>query len=168
MIDYDYPTTDLRAHHIEGMLPDGRQLKIPLISEIQPNLWMGGCIDGVHLPEDFGFVLSLYPWEKYVIGPETERQETRLYDSAKLPDAGELHDLAALVNERRAQHKTLVHCQAGLNRSGLVTALALMLGGGSAEFAINLLREKRDHLVLCNQAFERWLHDTTLATRKAA
>jgi protein-tyrosine phosphatase len=50
-----------------------------------------------------------------------------------------------------------VHCQAGLNRSGLVTALALILNGMSPERAIGLLRQKRTPLVLCNGAFEAWL-----------
>src|SRR6187402_628518 len=43
--------------------------------EIRGELWQGGCIGGLRLPEDFDFVLSLYPWERYVLGENTERTE---------------------------------------------------------------------------------------------
>jgi protein-tyrosine phosphatase len=52
-----------------------------------------------------------------------------------------------------------VHCQAGLNRSGLITARALMLRGMSATDAIQLLRKRRDPAVLCNAVFANWLVD---------
>jgi protein-tyrosine phosphatase len=51
----------------------------------------------------------------------------------------------------------LVHCQAGLNRSGVVVAYALMLNGMSAAEAIARIRERRSPAVLCNPQFERWL-----------
>lgn len=51
----------------------------------------------------------------------------------------------------------LIHCQAGLNRSGLLAARTLMKRGHTADEAIALLREKRSPLVLCNDAFENWL-----------
>ena len=60
-------------------------------------------------------------------------------------------------NACRAIGPVLVHCQAGLNRSGLVTALALMRAGRSSKDAIDLLREKRCDAVLCNPAFHMWL-----------
>ncbi len=50
-----------------------------------------------------------------------------------------------------------MHCQAGINRSGLVTALALVEEGMKAVDAIALLRAKRSPAVLCNRAFEQWL-----------
>lgn len=120
-------------------------------------LWQGGCIGGVKLPEDFDFVLSLYPWEKYVLGPNTEREEVKMYDSL---DQGvdEVYELASDVAARLDEgQKVLVHCQAGLNRSGLVTARALMLMGRTADEAITLLRDSRSPQVLCNQSFEDYL-----------
>jgi protein-tyrosine phosphatase len=51
----------------------------------------------------------------------------------------------------------LVHCQAGLNRSGVVVARALMADGMSAVEAVSLIRERRSPACLCNPAFERWL-----------
>lgn len=154
------PTTDFESHHIEGIAHQGNTpFKVPLISHVDGNLWQGGCIDGVELPHDFRHVVSLYPWERYQLGPDTERVEVRLYDSAEIPPESQLLVLAQTVNDLCAEGKTLVHCQAGLNRSGLVAGLALVLGGMAPADAIALLREKRCPAVLCNQTFERWLMD---------
>ena len=49
---------------------------------------------------------------------------------------------------------TLVHCYAGMNRSGLVTAAALVKLGYEPEQAINLLRKQRFPEVLSNKFFE--------------
>lgn len=152
-------TADLDGHHIEGFLPDGRAINVPLISQIVGPLWVGGCRHGVKLPDAFRFVCSLYPWEQYQLGPDTERIETRLYDSADIPDESQLEYLATVVAGRLARgEQTLVHCQAGLNRSNLIAALALTSWlGCDARYAINLLRTRRSELVLCNQVFERYL-----------
>lgn len=53
----------------------------------------------------------------------------------------------------------LIRCQAGVNRSGLVSALVLMLDGYSAADAITLLRRKRSPRVLSNRHFESWLRN---------
>jgi protein-tyrosine phosphatase len=50
-----------------------------------------------------------------------------------------------------------VRCQAGLNRSGLVTALILMKEGFTAQDAINLIRSKRHEDALFNDSFANWL-----------
>lgn len=154
---------DLASHHIEGYAraaiergQDGR-FAVPLISHITGNLYVGGCIDGVRLPDDFHYVVSLYKWERYALGPQTERTEVTMYDAGEVPDADELDMLAALVNDCRAKGKTLVHCQAGLNRSNLVAGLALIRKGMEPARAIKLLRDKRSPVVLCNEAFERYL-----------
>ncbi len=155
---------DLSSHHIEGFaaaaLAAGRRadFKVPLISQIDDRLWMGGCKDGVQL-DGFDLVVSLYPWEKYAILESTTRVEVKLYDSGEVPDSTQLFALAEAVNTaRRAGARVLVHCQAGLNRSGLVTALAMVTDGGfTPAAAIARLRELRHEVVLCNQAFEGWL-----------
>jgi protein-tyrosine phosphatase len=53
--------------------------------------------------------------------------------------------------------RVLVRCQAGLNRSGLVTALILIKDGLSPERAIALIREGRGEHALFNQNFADWL-----------
>ena len=141
--------------------------------EILPGLWQGGTEDdhvvGCRVPADhhdvfagrsprFDVVVTLYadaqpaPW-----GVEELR--------FGFPDA----DLTTAFAERAlglARHahrrwkdggRVLVRCQAGVNRSGLVTALVLMLEGMSAHDAIALLRERRAPAVLDNRAYVRWL-----------
>jgi protein-tyrosine phosphatase len=69
-----------------------------------------------------------------------------------------LHRAASYaVDQVRNGNKVLVRCQAGLNRSGLTAALALIQMGYKPEDAINLLREKRSKYVLINKEFEEFL-----------
>jgi hypothetical protein len=168
-------STNLADHPIEGYTNDGHQVSIPLISRIAPplvpgggELWMGGCVNSVVLDPDqyahpwpipyFRYVLSLYPQERYALPPACHREEVYLYDANELPaPPEELYRLAALVNTWRAEGSTLVHCQAGLNRSGLITALALILAGATPVEAVATLRGARDPYVLCNQMFANWL-----------
>jgi hypothetical protein len=160
---------DFTSHHIEGYAraameagKDGH-FRAPLVSHIWDapsggSLHMGGCIDGVRLSDDFDLVVSLYPWEKYELGPTTERVEIKLYDAAEVPDEVELAKAAFLVaTSILAGKKVLVHCQAGLNRSGLISALALMAFDFEPADSIALLRERRHPVVLCNETFEQWL-----------
>lgn len=156
-------TADWESQHIEGYAraayeagkPAG--FSCPLISHIQDNLYVGGCRDGVRLGWDFKHVVSLYKWERYTLGPDTQLHEYEMYDSADVPDAAVLESIADDVNRYLAEGKTLVHCQAGLNRSNLITALSLIRAGMQAQGAINLLRAKRSPVVLCNTSFEAWL-----------
>lgn len=85
------------------------------------------------------------------------RREFRAYDSADVPDVTEA--VNAAYDTWKAGGKVLIHCQAGLNRSGLTAALVLMADGYTADDAIRLLRDKRSPVVLCNQAFERFLRE---------
>jgi protein-tyrosine phosphatase len=149
---------DLDSHHIEGIaLMGGAHFRVPLISHIIGNLWTGGCNHGVRLPDEFRYVISLYPWEKYDIGPNTVRYEFALYDDHDVPDPDELDRIATLALRFIERGRTLVHCQAGLNRSGLIAGLALVLSGMKPTDAIDLLRRKRSPTVLCNRVFADWL-----------
>lgn len=158
-------TADFETHYIEGFVPHAERsgldpnLRVELISHVDGNLWQGGCRDGVTLPSDFQRVLSLYKWEEYILPPGCERVTVTMYDAAEEPDLREIAELAALVNGWLDKgYKTLVHCQAGLNRSGLLAAATLMQRGThNADEAIKLLREKRCDLVLCNRSFDEWL-----------
>lgn len=143
-----------------------------LWSEILPGLWMGGTDDDDTLVEprrlrdkafitvaDFDLVVTAYAWARPV---DWEVEEIRFgyYDSDDIRDlpierviavARKAHDAWA------AGDRVLIRCQAGLNRSGIITALVLMLAGYDATDAIDLMRAKRAPGVLCNLAFERWL-----------
>ncbi len=157
-MELDHLAADLATHHIEGLALQGYAwFRVPLVSRIDGNLWMGGCRDGVRLPDGFARVVSLWPQGRYHLGPATTRVEVSVADSEVVPPAGLLVPLAEHVLTHARQGPTLVHCQAGLNRSGLVAALALILDGMLPAAAIDLLRQQRSPAVLCNPAFERWL-----------
>lgn len=149
---------DPRSRRMEGVAIHGNvPFSVPFMSEIGSNLWMGGCTNGLILPTGIEHLVSLYPWEQYTVAHEIKSVLTvRLYDSLEQA-LDQVDDIARWVNARREEAPVLVHCQAGLNRSGLVTARALMLGGLTAQEAINLLRAKRSPAVLCNEAFEAYL-----------
>jgi protein-tyrosine phosphatase len=160
--DIDTLTADFTSHHIEGIAREGNTpFDCPLITEIEPGFWQGGCRDGVSLAGKFKHVISLYPWEKYRAGTRGEELDSfvavRLYDGPTVPDEGQLYSLAHWINNCRSHGPTLVHCQAGLNRSGLLAGLSLVVAGMKPSQAILKLREGRSPAVLCNQKFADWL-----------
>ena len=131
---------------------------VPFISQIDATFWQGGCANGLVLPTFIEHVVSLYPWEAYTVAHSLGSMlAVQMYDDLEGPDASWVLEIAQWVNACRAKGPTLLHCQAGLNRSSLVAARALMLDGHSADGAIELLREKRSPAVLCNPNFEQWL-----------
>ena len=130
----------------------GQQTTVPANTEVLPGLWMGVKPDG---PLPVHHVLDLWAREPTDMeGAEVYR--IHLSDSDTVPDG--IDELARWVNTRWTQGGVvLVHCAAGLNRSGLVLARALMLQGWTARRAIEWLRNVRHPLVLCNRAFVDWL-----------
>jgi hypothetical protein len=153
---------DFSQHRITGYVPHAEhrgwnpRLDVPLISHVEGNLWQGGCMQGVRLPDGFKYVVSLYPWERYDLPEGCQRHEYKLYDSLD-QRTDDVDEIAGYVVKYVQEGPTLVHCQAGLNRSGLVTARALTLMGYTGADAISLLRSTRSHLVLCNETFENWI-----------
>jgi protein-tyrosine phosphatase len=140
-----------------------------LYSEIAPNLFMGGTADEdvIHqavaynkartdLP--FDAIITMYAWAN----PADWRvQEFRygIYDSA-IADI-DLDRLKQAVefgyNRWLSGDRVLVRCQAGLNRSGLVTALIMMSTGLDAETAIEQIRKNRADIALFNNNYVQWL-----------
>jgi len=137
---------------------------------IVPRLYQGGTEDhhviGMTTPsnhysnanQQFDLVVTLYadaqpaPWGVQEMrygfpdGPLGERDAQRIIQIAS--DAYRHWQNGDCV---------LVRCQAGVNRSGLVTALILMTSGLSAVDAIALIRRQRSPFVLSNSHFENWL-----------
>lgn len=151
---------DPTVNRMQGYARHGNTpFDMPIVSQIVDGLWQGGCETGLVLPSFVDHLVSLYPWERYTIKhPVQSEMYVTLYDST---DQGyELIDsLARWVNECRATGgNVLVHCQAGLNRSSLVAARALMLADDmdGAE-AIRTIRDARSPACLCNPAFEAHL-----------
>ena len=140
-----------------------------LYSEIAPNLFMGGTADEdvIHqavaynkartdLP--FDAIITMYAWAN----PADWRVQEfcyGIYDSA-ISDI-DLDRLKQAVqfgyNRWLSGDRVLVRCQAGLNRSGLVTALIMMSTGLDAETAIEQIRKNRADVALFNNDYVEWL-----------
>jgi len=143
--------------------------ELTLFSEILPNLYMGGTGDedivqfGKRLPElhereEFDAVVTCYSYAQ----PMSWYVHENRYGFADGPIDSETfakaQELASwLFSEWKAGRKCLSRCQAGLNRSGLIIALVLMMDGYTADDAISLIREKRDRNALFNFHFVREL-----------
>ena len=152
--------------------------KLELFSEILPNLYMGGTDDadivqfGRRLPplderEEFDAVVTCYSYAQ----PMSWYVHENRYGFADGPMDAEtfvkVQELATwLHSEWKAGRKCLSRCQAGLNRSGLVIALVLMMDGYSADNALTLIREKRDRNALFNLDFVRLAKDYEYSTEK--
>ena len=150
---------DPTARRMKGIAYHGHTpFDVPIISHIQGNLWQGGCETGLVLPENIKRVLSLYRWEKYIVNHELERfVEIEMYDSTE-QGFDQVESLANMVAVWMYEAPTLVHCQAGLNRSSLVATRALMIyNDWDADTAIKTIRESRSPACLCNPSFEEHL-----------
>lgn len=158
-IEFDPREQRMRGTAVHGNTP----FDVPYISPITDDLWQGGCTDGLILPPVIDHVVSLYPWERYSNRHELKSLlSVRLYDDLEGPNTETIIGIARWVNVCRQSGVTLVHCQAGLNRSGMVAAVALMLEGRTADEAITLLRSSRSPAVLCNPNFVEWLQTLDL------
>ena len=140
-----------------------------LHSEIAPNLFMGGPDDADVIQNPiarhirrtdmpFDSIVTMYAWAQPA---DWNIQEFRY----GVPDASIAQiDLARLkqavefgYNRWLSGDRVLVRCQAGLNRSGLVTALILMSTGLDAGTAIEEIRKKRAEVALFNNEYVTWL-----------
>jgi protein-tyrosine phosphatase len=130
---------------------------IPDVSEIAPHLLMGSW------PER-----SLVGVCDVVVNCAMRRHRPLLercivlnyafIDEASLPEAEHLYAVADAINLWRAIGLTvLVHCEAGLNRSGLVVGTALVRLGMRGADAVALIRKQRHQDCLCNETFANWL-----------
>lgn len=138
-------------------------------TEILPRLWMGGIDDDQYLGEPVGeahyafdhpfdVVLTLYadampaPWGVTEVRygfPDDDIPDRLITPCLPVAHFG--------WSAWRAGARVLVRCQQGVNRSGLVTALVLMLDGLAPDEALALLRARRSAAVLNNPTLERWL-----------
>lgn len=149
------------VHHAGGEV----YLDYPLISHIHGNLYVGGVESGVRLPYHFRSVIQLYPYETYVV--EHEPVETWRFDldDSTDQDLSGIDTIALVALEAAETGDTVVHCQAGMNRSCLVVARALQILGFTSDEAIDTLRSKRTKYALCNPAFEAFVRDTPVPVR---
>lgn len=152
-------STDPTARLMNGVTAHGGiRFVVPYISEIAKNLWQGGFQSGLVLPSHIKHVVSLYPWERYQHTGVRSELYVEMYDSEE-QTLDQVPAIAAWVNACRNDGPTLVHCQAGLNRSALVVAHALWAidefsAWETGDELVQFLRNRRSPAVLCNPAFE--------------
>jgi protein-tyrosine phosphatase len=137
------------------------------ISRIQDGLYMGSSsFDWDDVWREFDVVVTLISVAQWGKPPKKDHQIWMVYpmqDGEGLPPERDLMLLADFVAKQVKQGKNvLVHCGAGLNRSGLVTTYALLklrpeLSGREA---VDIVRKQRGPLAICNPWFERWLVDS--------
>jgi|LakMenE01Jun11ns_1017448.scaffolds.fasta_scaffold9945391_3 hypothetical protein len=146
------------------------QLPKNLYSEILPGLYMGGTHDDDVIfksqknehkitEKEFDSVVTMYSWAhptdwgvqemRYGI-PDSEIKHINLEKLFEVAYWG--------FNRWLAGDRLLVRCQAGLNRSGLITCLILMLKGYSQKESIDLIRNKRSEVALFNRNYISWLN----------
>lgn len=132
---------------------------VPYVSHVVGNIYQGGCSLGLELPRNIEYVISLYKWEHYIRHDRVKSfYEYTMYDSDDgIPERHILNDIVNTALDCVEEGPTLIHCQAGLNRSSLVAALVLMELGYTGKAAIELLRHRRSPAVLCNKTFERYV-----------
>lgn len=126
------------------------------ISHIYENIYMGGCFNGLKLPYHIKHVISLDEYHRYDIdGLNVTYDVFQMLDIDEKPDYHSFMEPAQLAYEYfKTGEDTLIHCQAGVNRSGLVTAATLFKIGFEPQEAIDLIKEKRFDECLSNQSFK--------------
>ena len=138
-------------------------------SEILPGLYQGGTEDDevVSVPGPLHRTRGHYPYDVVVTLYASAQpapwgvEELRFgfYDSAlEDGDVDRVLRAARFAYQRwTAGDTVLVRCQAGMNRSGLVTALVLVMAGLSPAQAVTLIRARRSPGALFNEHFVTWL-----------
>jgi hypothetical protein len=147
-----------------------------LWNEILPGLWQGGTHDNDVLGDetfvvrrnssvqafiqktDFDTVVTAYQYANPVDWFVNEHRYCFYDASIALVDKKRLRQAVDFAYDSwKSGDSVLIRCQAGLNRSGLITALVLIKDGYEPAEAISLIREKRNRYALCNKDFEQWL-----------
>ena len=140
-----------------------------LYSMIAPNLFQGGTddLDVIHLAQTnnrprtdlpFDAIVTMYAWARPADWNIQEFRYGVPDASIKDIDLDRLRQAVEFGYDRWKQgDRVLVRCQAGLNRSGLVTALIMIKDGLTPIEAINTIRESRGPDALFNENFHAWL-----------
>lgn len=153
---------DYELKRLHGQSPlewGGIEWDLPLNNVVADNLIVGGVYHNAPCPPEVRHIISLFPWQEYDAHPLLGSYLSLVFSDDESQDLRSVSILARWVNECRRSGPVLVHCQAGLNRSALVAATALVVGPEhlTGPEALALLRLKRHRGVLCNPHFERYL-----------
>jgi protein-tyrosine phosphatase len=139
----------------------------PLWSQVLPGLWQGGTDDidvqkqlktPMITTEQFDTVITMYAYANPVDWFVKEFRYGVWDSDINKMNTEELLDLVRIAHsDWKRGKKVLIRCQAGWNRSGLITALVLIRDGMDARKAIDLIRSTRSDQALCNKSFEKFL-----------
>lgn len=122
---------------------------------IEDYLWMGSFPTMPDLPSHIDVVVSLSHRQR---SHKVPYLHFPFDDGVRIPNKDSLYAIAHMIDGLRKAKKTvLVHCDAGLNRSGLITALSLIVAGWRPDMAIHQVRQRRLSTCLYNQEFCEWL-----------
>jgi hypothetical protein len=151
----------------------------PLYSKILEGLWQGGTDDGMTTYRGnkrlaamndvraFDSVVSLYPHSLpmgYLIKEFRYAFADGPLDPATIP---EIEGIAKWAYSRwKSGERVLIRCQAGMNRSSLITSLVLMRDGKSADEAIEIIKNRRSPYVLSNSYFVEYLNERGLISEE--
>lgn len=144
-----------------------------LYSEILPGLFMGGTADNdvvdvakplrnLNEVQEFDSVVTCYSWAQ----PMSWYVHENRFGFADGPiddkTLDKVKDISGWIyREWKSGKRCLIRCQAGLNRSGILTALTIMRDGYTADEAIELIRLKRSPHALFNQDFVTKLQEAS-------
>ena len=130
-----------------------------------PGLYQGdfpaGTVDWSRFDDVVNLTLEEVPGVQLQVGGL--RMHVPIWDDKMVNPTG-VRAAALTVAERvTAGKRVLVHCSAGLNRSGVVSARALMFMGVPVAEAIARVRSARGPYALSNRDFVAWLHEEAAA-----
>ena len=146
-------------------LPQGE-----LYNHVQPRLFMGGTADddvcvgpairtkSQITSDSFECVVTLYSYANPVDWGIQEMRYGFMDRGIEDIDLERLGDVVVWAYKKwQGGDRVLIRCQAGLNRSGLVTALVMMYKGASATESIRMIRLTRSPDALFNKNYVAWL-----------
>ena len=130
-----------------------------------PGLYQGdfpaGTVDWSRFDDVVSLTIEDVPGVRLQVGGL--RMHVPIWDDEMVDPTG-VRAAALTVAERvTAGKRVLVHCSAGLNRSGVVAARALMFMGMPVAEAIARVRSARGPYALSNPDFVAWLHEEAVA-----
>jgi predicted protein tyrosine phosphatase len=128
-------------------------------SRYEINRMFGQISIGQVTKKHFDTVVTLYSAANAV--SHNVKELRFAFHDGDMSDLDPERDLFFMVREAhsdwKAGKKVLIRCQAGINRSGLVTALVLIREGHSPADAVRLIRDNRCEAALSNSRFEEYL-----------
>jgi protein-tyrosine phosphatase len=129
--------------------------------EVAPGLYQGdfpdGDVDWDHFDDVISMTTDVLP--RVRLRADGLWLRVPILDDEMTDPAGVRNAALTAAERVGAGRRVLVHCWAGLNRSGVVTARALMAMGTSVTEAIAAVRESRGPYALSNRAFVEWLYE---------